>query len=165
MLPTAALLENCETIRTRRSGPGGQHRNKVETAVVLQHTLTGVSAEASERRSQGQNHTVAVFRLRVNLALHVRSATSAESASSTVSVLWRQRLKGGRISINPQHDDFPSILAEALDAVHANQFDIKAAATHLQCSTSQLAKLLKQEPRAWSAVNNSRREAGLHALK
>src|SRR5262249_27924451 len=32
-----ALLAECEVRRTRRSGPGGQNRNKVETAVVLRH--------------------------------------------------------------------------------------------------------------------------------
>ena len=32
-LPFDALLKECEVRRLRRSGPGGQHRNKVETAV------------------------------------------------------------------------------------------------------------------------------------
>ena len=43
------LLQACTETRTKRSGPGGQHRNKVETAVILHHDQTGVSAEASER--------------------------------------------------------------------------------------------------------------------
>ena len=53
----------------RASGPGGQHRNKVETAVVIQHTSTAVRGEASERRSQEENRRTALFRLRTNLWL------------------------------------------------------------------------------------------------
>ena len=58
------MIAECNVRRLRRSGPGGQHRNKVETAVSLHHLPTGVSAEASERRSQAQNHAMALFRLR-----------------------------------------------------------------------------------------------------
>ncbi|HYW80276.1 MAG TPA: peptide chain release factor-like protein, partial [Thermoguttaceae bacterium] len=71
-LPADALFEQCDMRRLRRSGPGGQHRNKVETAVVLTHRPTGISAEANERRSQAQNRNVAIARLRMNLALGIR---------------------------------------------------------------------------------------------
>ena len=57
------LLAECDVRASRRSGPGGQHRNKVETAISLHHLPTGVRAEASERRSQAQNQTQALFRL------------------------------------------------------------------------------------------------------
>ena len=33
------LLARCQVTRTRGSGPGGQHRNKVETAIVIKHCL------------------------------------------------------------------------------------------------------------------------------
>src|SRR5215208_2690516 len=71
-LPADRLLADCTVERTRRSGPGGQHRNKVETAVVITHDPTGVQTEASERRSQVANLTKATFRLRVKLALKIR---------------------------------------------------------------------------------------------
>ena len=48
-LESEILLRGCTERRVRRSGPGGQHRNKVETGVVLRHESTGVEAEASER--------------------------------------------------------------------------------------------------------------------
>ena len=34
--PEGRLLKHCSSRRQRRSGPGGQHRNKVETAVVYE---------------------------------------------------------------------------------------------------------------------------------
>ena len=43
------LLAECDVRFTRRSGPGGQNRNKVETAVILTHRPTGITAEASDR--------------------------------------------------------------------------------------------------------------------
>ncbi len=45
------LLEQCDVTRGRASGPGGQHRNKVETAVTLIHRPTQVVGYAAERRS------------------------------------------------------------------------------------------------------------------
>ena len=48
--PVQRLLAECEINRTRGSGPGGQHRNKVETAIVVVHLPTGLRGEASERR-------------------------------------------------------------------------------------------------------------------
>ena len=65
-----ALLAECEVEFVKGSGPGGQHRNKTETAVRLMHRPTGIKAQASERRSQGQNLGVALDRLRMLLEKH-----------------------------------------------------------------------------------------------
>jgi ribosome-associated protein len=48
-------------------GPGGQHRNKTASAVRLVHRATGLSVTATERRSQSQNRSVALERLRAAL--------------------------------------------------------------------------------------------------
>ncbi len=161
-LPAETLLKDCSVERTRRSGPGGQHRNKVETAIVLTHRPTGVQAEASERRSQPENLAVATTRLRVRLAVEVRCPVELETAPSE---LWRSRCVQQRIRVNPEHDDFPGLLAEALDLLAACGWDVTTAALKLDCSASQLAKFLQLETPAFLLLNQQRVGRGLHPLK
>lgn len=154
------LLEQCEVKRTRRGGPGGQHRNKVESAIVIKHE-SGIVAEANERRNQHENRAVAVFRLRVNLALQMRSASTGERPSD----LWRQRCRDRRISVNAAHQDFPALLAEALDAIDRFDYDLKPACEFLACSSSQLVRFLKMDRRALQLVNSQRGQCGRSVIK
>ncbi len=161
-LPAESLLKDCSVERTRRSGPGGQHRNKVETAIVLTHLPTGVQAEASERRSQPENMAVATFRLRVRLAVEVRSDVDLDAGPSE---RWRSRCVQQRIRVNPEHDNFPAMLAEALDTLAACDWDVTTAAQKLGCSASQLGKFLQLETPAFTVLNQQRLSRGLHVLK
>ncbi len=51
----------------RSSGPGGQRKNKVETAVRLKHIPSGMTVIATEHRFQSQNKILAFERLRERL--------------------------------------------------------------------------------------------------
>lgn len=157
------LLKQCKVRFGRDAGPGGQHRNKVETAVRLTHTPTGVEATAAERRKQFDNRREAIRRLRLKLATTVRTQFSQHTYRP--SDLWESRRQGKQISINPRHRDYPGLLAEALDVIHVRRFDVAGAAGLLGISMSQLAKLLRHHKQAMAQVNEGRAARGLHPLK
>ncbi len=157
-----ALRRLCDERRTKGSGPGGQHRNKVETKVVLTHRATGIAGQAGERRSQEQNRHVALRRLRLALAVEVRTPGAAARAPSA---LWRSRCREGRISCNPAHADFPSLLAEALDVLADAGGEPARAAAILACTPTQLVRLLGDHPPALAALNAARAARGLHPFR
>ena len=66
-LDDVALLAECEESFFTAGGPGGQHRNKTESGVRLTHPPTELSVTATERRSQAQNRSAALERLRQGL--------------------------------------------------------------------------------------------------
>lgn len=67
---------------TRASGPGGQHVNKVSTAIRATHLPTGLSVLASDSRSQSHNKKCAHERL-INLLKVKNLETVKEKARST----------------------------------------------------------------------------------
>jgi hypothetical protein len=156
-LPIDELLRNCSTVRTRRGGPGGQHRNKVETAIVITHEPTGISAEASERRSQAENKRMAIWRLRLRLALEHRTPAPATGSSP----LWRSRVRGSSLVIAATHDDYPALVAEALDRLETANFAIAPAAREMGVTSSQLTRLFAKNPAAWTTLCRLRAARGM----
>ncbi len=59
----ASLERDCSVEFFIASGPGGQHRNKVETGVRLVHRPSGIMVTATERRSQYANREMAFERM------------------------------------------------------------------------------------------------------
>ena len=58
--------KDVEVIYTRGTGPGGQHKNKVETCVILKHIPTNISVRI-DGRSRMQNEKIAWFELEKRL--------------------------------------------------------------------------------------------------
>jgi hypothetical protein len=83
----------------------------------------------------------------------------------TPSELWMKRCRDGKVSINPEHDDFPALLAECLDLLFACQFDARHAAGHSGCSATQIVRLLERDPRALALINQQRQAAGKAAYR
>lgn len=63
----ASLERDCDIQYFIATGPGGQHRNKVETGVRLTHRPTGIVVTATERRSQRANREAAYERMAAKL--------------------------------------------------------------------------------------------------
>lgn len=63
----ASLERDCDIQYFIATGPGGQHRNKVETGVRLTHRPTGIVVTATERRSQRANREAAFERMAIRL--------------------------------------------------------------------------------------------------
>ena len=158
-----ALLAQCEILTGRVGGPGGQHRNKVDTAVRIRHLATELESHATERRSQVQSRSMAIFRLRLKLACKVRTPTSRDQHKP--SELWKRRRQGEKLPVNPEHPDYPALLAEALDVVVARRFDVAGAAGILGVTMSQLTRLIRHERHAFAKINEGREAIGLSKLK
>lgn len=161
-----ALIAQCEVDRYRASGPGGQHRNKTESAVRLRHRATGVSAIGEDSRSQLDNKVAAVRRLRAAIALEVREpvdlATYAPSprlaafaAAGTAPLGARTRLTG----------EYWAAYAELLDLLVAGELEIGATAQRLGITTGAMSKLLLHDEQVGRAVNDLRRARGMRPLR
>ncbi len=156
------LMKDCTLSRGRASGPGGQHRNKVETHVTITHKPSGVEAQAGERRLAKENQSVALRRLRLLLAMHIRVEVPLGEIRSE---LWKSRCKNRKIVCSPKHTDFPSMLAEALDVIDACGYDMRKASSRLECSASQLLRLVADHPPALVKFNDERRLRSMRPLR
>ena len=72
------------------SGPGGQHRNKVETGVRLHHRPSGLIVTAVERRSQHANREAAFERLAERLEEMQRVETPRRPTRPTTASRMRR---------------------------------------------------------------------------
>ena len=128
----------------------------------MTHSPTGIAAAAGERRQQAANRRVAIQRLRLRLAVECRSERNLVAGPSD---LWRSRTRDGRIACNPEHRDYPTLLAEALDVLSALGDDPKKASLILNVTPSQIVRFVKKNPDAFAAMNARRQQRGKRPLR
>ncbi len=161
-----ALVRQCDVDRYRASGPGGQHRNKTESAVRVRHRATGVQAHADESRSQHENKARAVKRLRGILALEVRQPV--ELAGFVPGATLAALCAGGTQRLGEktrQTADYWVGIAQLLDVFAAAGAEVASTAAHVGLGTAPLAKLLTHDEQVHRAVNHMRARAGLKPLR
>ncbi len=170
-----ALLADCDVRVTRGSGPGGQHRNKVSTAVRLRHRPTGLSSQGEESRSQIENKRSAVRRMRMQIALHVRrridrSGDAAALPEALTECLARHRGRGpnaptGRIEVSQKNPRFWPLAQVLLDALDTCEGRIADAGRLLGVSTSNLIAQFKRDRHLFAAAGDIRKRHGQGAIR
>lgn len=161
-----ALIAQSEVDRYRASGPGGQHRNKTESAVRLRHKPSGATAIGEDSRSQAENKLHAVRRLRAAIALELREPVALDGhapsprlaalvAGGTAPLGARTRLTG----------EYWAAIAELLDLLVAGELEIGATAQRLGITTGALSKLLLHDDQVARAVNDLRRARHMRPLR
>ncbi len=159
------FLVQCRLTAHRRGGPGGQHRNKVSSAVMALHETTGISAEANERRDQPQNRKHAIERLRLRLAILVRTAPRVSSADEPLEQEIRKRWRGRPLKLSESNFDRSAVMALMLDDLHRAGGQPSLVAGLWKVSTTSIVQLLASYPPAFQLVNRWREHHGRSALR
>jgi len=163
-LPDDDLFRQCDVDTYRASGPGGQKRNKTDSAVRLRHRPTGLVAIAVESRSQHDNRRKALKRLRETIALEIRHRV--DPATYQLGEVMSGCISGrGRLVVGRRDARYPTALGEILDVLAVCDLRVSDAAARLGVSTANLVSFLKNDTKAWARVNQMRAERGIRPLR
>ena len=137
------LLGACTLKGFQGSGPGGQHRNKTNTGVMLTLRQYNLEIKSCEGRS-------ALRKMQMALALKVRETPP------TVEIPF----PGSNGHIQPSNALFPLFIAHVFDRMAQKNGDTKEAAQAFGLTPSALVKIIRQDKACAEKLQNSRQAQG-----
>lgn len=161
LLPDDKLLADCRFEAYTASGPGGQKRNKSQSAVRITHTPTGISAVETGSRSQRENRIHALRNLRHRLAIALRRELGDLRDYQPPG--WFGEYSNLRI--NEKNPLYPEAVADMLDLINAMHWDVSRTAAMLGVSTCALRRFLHDDQPVWRHVNDARTSLGMKPLR
>jgi len=168
-LSDSQLLAQCEVDTYRASGPGGQKRNKTSSAVRIRHPPTGLIVIAEESRSQHENRSRAIKRLRQALYLKIRNEIQAASLrpESIQQLEEYKEARGSEIRLELGRKDprFWPVVGVVLDVLAAVEARVSDAAAVLGISTGNLIDFLDIDSKVWEQANHLRTRFGHKPLR
>jgi hypothetical protein len=166
-LPDDELLHQCEVDTYRASGPGGQKRNKTSSAVRLRHLPSSLIVIAEESRSQHENKSRALRRLRQALVLKLRAPLSDADLPLAIHKpeITQAKNAAGRLDVGRKDPRFWPAAAIVLDVLDVARGRVHDAALALGVSTGNLVDFLQTDAKVWAEVNALRQKHGHKALR
>jgi hypothetical protein len=168
----AQLLGQCEVHTYKSSGPGGQHRNKVSSAIRLHHRPTGITALANESRSQHDNKLQALRRLRMNIALQLRCpADLADFRPTEVLSECLFVARGGpaagtkRLGIGRKDRRLWQVAAVLLDLLESATGRLAPPAASLGITTGNFTSVIRSDRHLLGAAQQIRKAHGHGPMK
>jgi hypothetical protein len=160
-LSDAELLTLCEISAYKGSGPGGQHKNKTNSGVSLKlavndqvPSIRGVpegrgvlDVYSCDDRSSHINKLLALKKLRLKIALHVREEPAEEIPFA---------FPGSSGKISADNKFYPEFIADILDRIKAANGDLDDAAKMWGLSKSALNKIILQDKKVLEAFQKIR---------
>ena len=150
------------------AGPGARGRGARTATRSRRRSSSSIAPRASApRRASGgarpRTSRVALFRLRINLALEVRCPSrrpmSHRASSGSRAATAAGSSSAPSTTTSPRSSPRPSTSSRRTRSTPSRRPRV------LGCTPTQLTRLLKVEPRALRLVNDQRREIGLHRLQ
>lgn len=154
------LRRSCAEDFYRASGPGGQKRNKTESAVRLRHEATGMIVVAVESRSREENRVRALRRLREAIAYKVRQEPAEGELASVLKEAAQAELRVGR-----RDERYLPVAAHLLDLLESHGGRLSEVAESLSLPTAKVVRFLETTPELWEAIQQIRDRHALPHLK
>lgn len=171
-LDDQTLLRQCDVHAYKASGPGGQRRNKVATAIRVVHKPTGLKAHADESRYQVENKRRAIARIRMSIACGFRRPAKTDPLQIPPVVAEciftpRKAATGAvrRLAVGRKDRRFWQVAAFLLDLLAACGGRVSRASAALGITTANFVAMVKTHKRLLGAAQAIRKENEIKPLR